>query len=248
VDLVEAGVVTGHCKTRYRDRIVASYCVGTRRLYDFVDDNPGVQLLSIDQMCHPEEVARQSRMVSITQAFAIDLTGQVCVDQFEGELYGGVSTQVAFIFFIREGIVRHAGLEREEASSRQRLGVAPIRNVAHAERQRARDNGHDFRLRVGVWGKGIALRELESKHEQAFFPGVAIEYARFSPPAEQTAAPSPILHPAAQASCDRCLGLTRDRARRSSRKRGQHHFHAAPEPRSVSFRRTFDEVHRMIFW
>src|SRR5262245_46304915 len=97
VDLVEAGVVTGRCKTRYRDRIVASYCVGTRRLYDFVDDNPGVQLLPIDQVCHPEEVARQSRMVSITQAFAIDLTGQVCVDQFEGELYGGVSTQAGFI-------------------------------------------------------------------------------------------------------------------------------------------------------
>src|SRR5262247_740114 len=96
VDLVEAGVLTGRCKTRYRDRIVASYCVGTRRLYDFVNDNPGVQLLPIDQVCDPEEVARQSRMVSITQAFAVDLTGQVCVDQFEGEFYGGVSTQVGF--------------------------------------------------------------------------------------------------------------------------------------------------------
>src|SRR6476661_5590724 len=97
VDLVEAGVVTGRCKTRHRDRIVASYCLGTRRLYDFVDDNPSVQLLPIDQVCHPEEVARQARMVSITQAFAIDLTGQVCVDQFEGEFYGGVSTQAGFI-------------------------------------------------------------------------------------------------------------------------------------------------------
>jgi acyl-CoA hydrolase/GNAT superfamily N-acetyltransferase len=97
VDLVEAGVVTGRCKTRYRDRIVTSYCLGTRRLYDFVDDNPGLHFLPIDQVCHPEEVARQSRMVSITQAFAVDLTGQVCVDQFEGEFYGGVSTQAGFI-------------------------------------------------------------------------------------------------------------------------------------------------------
>jgi acyl-CoA hydrolase len=97
VDLVEAGVVTGRCKTHHRDRIVASYCLGTRRLYDFVDDNPFVQLLPIDEVCHPGEVARQSRMVSITQAFAIDLTGQVCVDQFQGEFYGGVSTQVGFI-------------------------------------------------------------------------------------------------------------------------------------------------------
>ena len=97
VDLVEAGVVTGRRKTRHPDRIVASYCLGTRRLYDFVDDNPSVLLLPIDQVCDPEEVAANPRMVSITQAFAIDLTGQVCVDQFEGEFYGGVSTQAGFI-------------------------------------------------------------------------------------------------------------------------------------------------------
>jgi len=97
VDLIEAGVVTGRRKTRHRDRIVASYCLGTRRLHDFVDDNPRFLFLPIDQVCDPEEVACQSRMVSITQAFAIDLTGQVCVDQFKGEFYGGVSTQVGFI-------------------------------------------------------------------------------------------------------------------------------------------------------
>jgi acyl-CoA hydrolase/GNAT superfamily N-acetyltransferase len=97
VDLVEAGVVTGRRKTRHRDRIVASYCLGTRRLYDFIDENPRFEFLPIDLVCHPGEVSRQSRMVSITQAFAIDLTGQVCVDQFEGEFYGGVSTQVGFM-------------------------------------------------------------------------------------------------------------------------------------------------------
>src|SRR5215470_12128734 len=97
VDLVEAGVVTGRRKTRYRDRIVASYCLGTRRLYDFIDDNPRFEFLPIERVSHPGEVSRQSHMVSITQAFAIDLTGQVCVDQFEGEFYGGVSTQVDFI-------------------------------------------------------------------------------------------------------------------------------------------------------
>ena len=75
VDLIEAGVVTGRRKTRHRDRIVASYCLGTRRLHDFVDDNPRFLFLPIDQVCDPEEVASQSRMVSITQAFAIDLTG-----------------------------------------------------------------------------------------------------------------------------------------------------------------------------
>jgi acyl-CoA hydrolase len=97
MDLVEAGVVTGRRKTRHRSRIVTSYCLGTRRLYDFVHDNPHFSFLPIDQVCDPGELAANARMVSITQAFALDLTGQVCVDQFEGEFYGGVSTQAAFI-------------------------------------------------------------------------------------------------------------------------------------------------------
>ena len=90
-------MVTGRRKTHHRDRIVASYCLGTRRLYDFVDDNPQFVFLPIDQVCDPEVIAANPRMVSITQAFAIDLTGQVCVDQFGGEFYGGISTQAAFI-------------------------------------------------------------------------------------------------------------------------------------------------------
>jgi len=97
VNLVEAGVVTGRRKTLHRDRIVTSYCLGTRRLYDFVDNNPRLEFLPIDQVCDPRMIEANSRMVSITQAFAIDLTGQICVDQFEGEFYGGVSTQAAFI-------------------------------------------------------------------------------------------------------------------------------------------------------
>ena len=97
IELIEAGAVTGRRKTRHPGRIVASYCLGTRRLYDFIDDNPQFLFLPIEQVCDPEEVAANPRMVSITQAFAVDLTGQVCVDQFQGQFYGGVSTQAAFI-------------------------------------------------------------------------------------------------------------------------------------------------------
>jgi acyl-CoA hydrolase len=97
VDLVEAGVVTGRRKSHHGERIVTSYCLGTRRLYDFVADNPRIIFLPIEQVCDPAAVAANPRMVSITQAFALDLTGQACVDQFDGEFYGGVSTQPAFI-------------------------------------------------------------------------------------------------------------------------------------------------------
>jgi acyl-CoA hydrolase len=96
VDLVEDGVVTGRHKSLHRDRIVTSYCLGTRRLYDFVHDNPRLDFLPIEEVCDPVAIAANHRMVSITQAFAIDLTGQVCVDQFEGQFYGGLSTQAAF--------------------------------------------------------------------------------------------------------------------------------------------------------
>lgn len=105
VSLVEAGVVTGRRKTLNRDRIVTSYCLGTRRLYDFVDDNPHFDFQPIEEVCDPAAIAANHRMVSITQAFAMDLTGQVCVDQFAGQFYGGLSTQTAFI----RGAARSAG-------------------------------------------------------------------------------------------------------------------------------------------
>lgn len=97
VNLVDAGVVTGRRKTLHRDRIVTSYCLGTRRLYDFVHDNPRLDFQPIEEVCDPGVVAANHRMVSITQAFAMDLTGQVCVDQLEGQFYGGLSTQAAFM-------------------------------------------------------------------------------------------------------------------------------------------------------
>ena len=97
VDLIESGVITGRRKTYMRDRIVTSWCFGSRRLYDFVGDNPLFAFLPIDHVCDPGIIEENANMVSITQAFAIDLTGQVCVDQYEGVFYGGVSTQPDFI-------------------------------------------------------------------------------------------------------------------------------------------------------
>jgi acyl-CoA hydrolase/RimJ/RimL family protein N-acetyltransferase len=83
-ELVEAGVVTGP--------VVGSWAMGTRRLYDLLDDNPRFELRPIEQVCDPGVIAARPRMVSVTQAFRIDLTGQVCTESLDGELYGGVST------------------------------------------------------------------------------------------------------------------------------------------------------------
>jgi acyl-CoA hydrolase/RimJ/RimL family protein N-acetyltransferase len=97
VDLVEQGVITGEAKTIHKGKIVASYCMGTRRLYDFINNNPLFSFYPIEYVCDPSVIAENYKMVSVTQAWSIDLMGQVCADQFEGEFYSGVSTQPDFI-------------------------------------------------------------------------------------------------------------------------------------------------------
>ena len=97
IPLLEKGILTGRQKSQQRGKIVASFALGTRRLYDLIDRNPLFSFHPIDFVCHPNTVAAQSRMVSVTQAFALDLTGQVCADQFGGEFYSGVAAQGEFL-------------------------------------------------------------------------------------------------------------------------------------------------------
>jgi acyl-CoA hydrolase/GNAT superfamily N-acetyltransferase len=97
VDLIEKGVITGNEKLKHKGQIVTSYCMGTRRLYSLIDKNPMFSFHPIDYVCDPAVIAANNKMVSITQAFAVDLTGQVCADQFEGEFYSGVSTHPDFL-------------------------------------------------------------------------------------------------------------------------------------------------------
>ncbi len=88
VDLVEKGVVSGPIR--------ASFAMGTRRLYDFLDSNPEATLAPIEQVCGRDALARLPALASVTQAFSIDLSGQVCTERLDGLLYGGVATQPDF--------------------------------------------------------------------------------------------------------------------------------------------------------
>ena len=97
IDLIEKGVITGNAKTLHEGKIVASYCMGTKQLYDLIDGNPLFDFFPMDYVCDPAVISKNHQMVSVTQAFAIDLMGQVCADQYEGEFYSGVSTQPDFL-------------------------------------------------------------------------------------------------------------------------------------------------------
>ena len=97
VDLVEKGVVTGEMKRVHPGKIVAGFALGTRRLYDFMDDNPLVSMLDIAYVNDPEVIRRNPQVTAINSAIEVDLTGQVCADSIGEQLYSGVGGQMDFI-------------------------------------------------------------------------------------------------------------------------------------------------------
>ncbi len=105
IPLLEKGILTGRCKTSQPGKIVASFAMGSRALYDLIDRNPLFCFQPMEALCHPATLAAQHKMVSVTQAFSVDLTGQVCVDQVEGHFYRGLAAQVEFL----QGASRSAG-------------------------------------------------------------------------------------------------------------------------------------------
>ncbi|MFO7168096.1 MAG: acetyl-CoA hydrolase/transferase C-terminal domain-containing protein [Chloroflexota bacterium] len=97
IELVEAGVIDGEAKAVHRGKLVAGFLLGTRRLFDWVHNNPMVEMHPTDYVNDPWVIARQTRMVAINSAIQIDLTGQVCADSIGPRIYSGAGGQVDFI-------------------------------------------------------------------------------------------------------------------------------------------------------
>lgn len=97
IELVEKGVVTGEAKKNHPGKIVAGFVMGTRRLYDFVDDNPLVVLNDIAYVNDTAVIRRNPKVVAVNSAIEIDLTGQVCADSIGTRQYSGVGGQMDFI-------------------------------------------------------------------------------------------------------------------------------------------------------
>lgn len=98
IDLIEAGVITNARKTLHPGKIVAGFILGTKRLYDFVDDNPIVELHRTEYVNDPFVIAQNYRQVAINSAIEVDLTGQICADSIGTYLYSGVGGQLDFIY------------------------------------------------------------------------------------------------------------------------------------------------------
>lgn len=97
IDLVECGAITCAKKTINRGKIVASFAMGSRRLYDFIDGNELFQFYPTEYVNDPFVIAQHEKMVGINVGLEVDLTGQVCADSLGYQFYSGIGGQVDFI-------------------------------------------------------------------------------------------------------------------------------------------------------
>lgn len=98
IELVGAGVLTNAKKTLHPGKIIAGFILGTKRLYDWVDDNPLIELHPTEYVNDPFVIAQNERMVAVNSAIEVDLTGQVCADSIGPKIYSGVGGQLDFIY------------------------------------------------------------------------------------------------------------------------------------------------------
>ncbi len=97
IDLIESGVVNNDKKRIHPGKVVSSFVMGTRRLYDFIDDNPEIVLLDVAYVNDPAVIRRNPQVTAINSAIEVDLTGQVCADSIGTRVYSGVGGQMDFI-------------------------------------------------------------------------------------------------------------------------------------------------------
>jgi acetyl-CoA hydrolase len=97
VELFERGVVTGEAKTLHKGKIISSFVLGSKKTFDFLDNNPFVEFHPTDYVNDPFVIAQNDNMVAINSAIAVDITGQVCSDSMGRSMYSGFGGQVDFI-------------------------------------------------------------------------------------------------------------------------------------------------------
>ena len=97
IDLMLKGVINNRKKTYHKGKAVVTFCIGSQKLYDFVDGNPHVEFYPSEHVNSPVNIARNDNMISINSAIEVDLTGQVVSDSIGYQFYSGIGGQVDFV-------------------------------------------------------------------------------------------------------------------------------------------------------
>jgi len=122
IDLVEAGVISGALKSMDRGKIVASFVMGSKRLFDYIDNNPLFSFNPTEYVNDPFIISRQNKMVAINVALEVDLTGQVCSDSIGYQFYSGIGGQLDF----------NRGAARSEGGK----AIIALHSTAHGNKSR----------------------------------------------------------------------------------------------------------------
>ena len=140
--LVELGVITNMRKSLDKGKIVAAFCMGSRKLYEFVDNNPLIEFRPVSYTNDPFVIAQNDRMVSINSALEVDLTGQVCSDSLGPYFYSGIGGQVDFVrgsarskggkpIIALPSTAEHGSVSRISAELKPGAGVVTSRGDVH---------------------------------------------------------------------------------------------------------------------
>lgn len=123
IDLFEKDIINNKYKQIHPNKTVTGFALGTKRLYDYVNDNPAFQFLDIDYVNDPHTIRRNKKMVAINSAIEIDITGQVCADSIGTYQYSGVGGQMDFM---RGAALSEGGKPIIALPSRTAKGVSRI--------------------------------------------------------------------------------------------------------------------------
>ncbi|WP_297984432.1 acetyl-CoA hydrolase/transferase C-terminal domain-containing protein [uncultured Chryseobacterium sp.] len=123
IDLIENDIVNNKYKGTHLNRTITSFCFGTRRLYDFVDDNPSIAFMDVQHVNFPINIMKNKKMHAINSAIEIDLTGQVCADSIGTFQFSGIGGQMDFM---RGAALSEGGKPIMAISSRTKKGVPRI--------------------------------------------------------------------------------------------------------------------------
>lgn len=123
INLVEKDIVNNKYKGTHLNRTITSFCFGTRKLYDFIDDNPAISFMDVSHVNNPSIIAKNKKMHAINSAIEIDLTGQVCADSIGTYQFSGIGGQMDFM---RGAALSEGGKPIMAISSRTKKGIPRI--------------------------------------------------------------------------------------------------------------------------
>ncbi len=124
--LVEAGVINGANKAIDKGKMVSTFLMGSQKVYDFIDNNPGVAMMDVGYTNDPYIIAQNPKVTAINSALQVDLTGQVCADSLGTKFYSGVGGQIDFMYGASRSAGGKAILAMPSATNK---GVSKIANT-----------------------------------------------------------------------------------------------------------------------